>query len=74
MPKSLTELQLESELMALLEHIEQLDARIRTELPPELLFTHSGSPNLQHLWGAVLFNLAQTRATLRAFQPKEDPS
>ena len=69
---NLEDIQLEASLLELIEHIDRMEAAIRQTLPEELILTISGSPNLQNRWGALLWNLRQTRSTIRAFAPKED--
>jgi hypothetical protein len=57
---------LESEVHAMLEQIDSLEKHIKETIPDELLFTQ-GNINIGTRWGAVLFHITMTRATIRAF-------
>lgn len=65
---TLTDIIVQSDLINLKEELNRMEKHIRANVPEEVLFAIGGVPNLQNKYGALLLNIRQTRATLRAFE------
>ena len=61
------DLLLESDVLELIHHLQQVMAHLEHSIPNEILKTPSGEPNVRTRWGAVYFHAAMAKASLTAF-------